>query len=657
MLQVTPVYLIALICMSVAHYCSRVYIKVLVSLIVVILALYLNGIILGSGSNAIKLFSAQLGQIFDKNVFVLLDEILTYFVSIVGLLRLVTTILLIVIVKNIFWNKNALKLTIKRITFYFILILSLVGVYAYMLTNESEYDQQFVGSIGIGNNVENTDFSKLSASSTEVFTKAKGLNSQKNVVVLMVDSLSSFKSALYGGDNLMPQLDAIAKDNVYFSNFYAPSYNNEIALEQFFTGKPYLHNNSDLASKNYYETTIPKEMKNHGYQSFVMYSSDISETEEIQLKNVGFDFTVDHLDEYYTSAHQRYDRNSIDTKVFLDHAAQRIEYWIRDSKYKKNTMKVFVTLIASFSASPYLVPVELRNNPQALEYDLDKVTKFNDDAIANFVRTLENQGFFKDGILIITGNYRAQVPVTQKEFDKYGQAAAIRVPCIIIDKSLPINVHEYKNDISALSLSEIIYYLTLDTYRSSSMRVNPFVDKYDNELIIYQKSAPRNEIFLKKGDTTGRFLINGNRSKIVGNLQDKQTNFGDVLYLLKEKVYNDDVPLKQENIELIEEQIQPKEDNKVIEQSSETTDKEDLGESLVLVESSENVVVQETTNDEDDEKYKEDEDEKEPEVIETNESSDEVKNAEVLQVTESSEGQEFSESVVVQESEASSSEE
>ena len=538
--QDLPFDVVAVLLLSLAYYVERKSIKFLAFVVVLVeLAIIFSDYAINTHDRAERLIFSQFADFSWHQVFKnYLEVVIRYFQTSQGFLTCASIFIFITLVKNIFFNKNKeLKLKLSWIRLCSYIVLAGISVWLYFLNigTSSVYDDKFYNTVAINNSLENTDFSRLSAFTTESFYVKKGLNSNKNVVVLMVDSLSSFKSKLYGGEDFMPKLDSIAKKNAYFSNFYATAYNNEIALLGLLTGKPYLHNNSDLTSPLFYETTIPKELKKRGYNSIIMYSAQPSATERVQFEQLGFDFLVDYRDEFYSPKAPRYLHGSVDTKLFLENAATKIDYWINHNK-----MKIFATLVSSFSSSPYQVPIEFRSNPTKVEYDLNRVTLFNDDAIAKFVEDLDKRGYFKNGALIITGNHRAQVSLTKEEYDKYGLIAITRVPCIVIDHDLPKDIHAYNNDLSTLSLSEIIYYLTVDEYRGSSMRVNPFVDFHNDELIIYQKTAPRNVILLKKGDTTGQFYINGNKSKIVGNLYDKDTTFGDVLYLLKEQVYNTD---------------------------------------------------------------------------------------------------------------------
>ncbi|MEE1339338.1 MAG: sulfatase-like hydrolase/transferase [Succinivibrionaceae bacterium] len=536
--QDLPFDVAVILLLSMAFFINSKVLKVVLSVLVIFtLIIMFSDYAINTHDKADRLLFSDFSNFNYKEILRSYFEIFISFVtSSAGILTIAGVIVFSLLLKHVLEKvpeKQSFTAIITR--FWVYLIIESLAVWGYFINigTSSVYDDKFYNTLAVNNSIENLDFSNLSASSSESFYMKKGLNTNKNVVLLVVDSLSSFKSALYGGEDYMPKLDEIARQNAYFPNFYANAYNHEIAMLEMLTGKTYLHNGSIVTAYEFYKNSVPKELHKHGYKSIFMHSANLSKTERAQYDLFGFDYNVDNFEGFYTANVPRYIRQGVDTEQFLLSAASKIDYWMHNQK-----MKFFLTLVSSFSQSPYLIPVELRKNPQALEYSLDKVTSYNDEQIAKFINKLEEIGFFDNGVLLITSNHRAQVSLTKKEYNEYGLVAITRVPFIIIDKDLSKKEHAYDNDLSLTSIPELIYYLTLDEYQGSTMRVNPFIDHHNDDLIIYQKSAPRNEILLKQGDTTGTFIINGNKSDIIGNLYDKERTFGDILHILKDEVYN-----------------------------------------------------------------------------------------------------------------------
>ena len=413
--------------------------------------------------------------------------------------------------------------------FSFIVFMALsVGVYFVNIGTDSVFNNKFYNMVDVNRGIENLDFSRLSASSTnEIVTQRKGLGHKNNVVVLVVESLSSFSSKLYEEKlDLTPNLDRIASNNIWFKNSYSSGYDSDVANYAFLTMRPFLHNGSNVADPRLYRSTIARDFKKAGYKTIVMYSSKPTEAERTQFDKAGFEHLFDYMHPNYPDTAPRYDHGALDDKVLLQEAAKNIRFW-SNNKYSRD--KFFVEILTSSGAAPYVVPVEKRLDPTKVEYDFATVTKFTDEAIGEFVAELEKMNYFKDGILVIVGNHRAPVTLSKREYDLYGQLGITRVPLIFIDKHQ--RPRKYENDVSTISIGEMIEYLELDSYQSSSMRVNPFVAD-ENEVIIYQQLSPRNTILLKNGDTYGEFYISGNKSRISGNLRDKDVIFTNLVAML-----------------------------------------------------------------------------------------------------------------------------
>jgi glucan phosphoethanolaminetransferase (alkaline phosphatase superfamily) len=78
-----------------------------------------------------------------------------------------------------------------------------------------------------------------STARSEVPMCYEGVDSRKDVILVIVESLSSYHSSLFSGLNdWTPELDAISKEGLRFSNFYANGVNTEQGLVSLLTGEP-----------------------------------------------------------------------------------------------------------------------------------------------------------------------------------------------------------------------------------------------------------------------------------------------------------------------------------------------------------------------------------------------------------------------------------
>src|SRR5262250_2646199 len=70
-------------------------------------------------------------------------------------------------------------------------------------------------------------------------TCADAAATPRNVVVVIVESLSAYQSALLGGpQDWLPHLDAVARANHYFTHFYANGFTTDGGEIALLTGRP-----------------------------------------------------------------------------------------------------------------------------------------------------------------------------------------------------------------------------------------------------------------------------------------------------------------------------------------------------------------------------------------------------------------------------------
>ena len=65
-----------------------------------------------------------------------------------------------------------------------------------------------------------------------------------------------------------------------------------------------------------------------------------------------------------------------------------------------------------------------------------QLLQFADKYAGEFVRWLEKDGFFENGLLVITGDHRAMLPVSQQQYDTLGPDAESHIPLVIMGAGL-----------------------------------------------------------------------------------------------------------------------------------------------------------------------------------------------------------------------------
>lgn len=101
-----------------------------------------------------------------------------------------------------------------------------VAEYNYTTLSQSAlYSEEFVKKVIAETSYKDTKFCR------------KHKPQRKNIIILMVESLSSYQSKFFSGiNNWTPHIDSIAANNLSFTNFYANGFTTEDALIAVLTG-------------------------------------------------------------------------------------------------------------------------------------------------------------------------------------------------------------------------------------------------------------------------------------------------------------------------------------------------------------------------------------------------------------------------------------
>ena len=112
----------------------------------------------------------------------------------------------------------------------------------------------------------------------------------------------------------------------------------------------------------------------------------------------------------------------------------------------RNSIEHDTSLLSIVSTSTSHVPYL---NPKTGSRDEIGTWEYIGESLQSLHAELTSSDFFKDGILIITGDHRKYAPVTQEEVDKMGFTARCRIPlCLIGQNVTPGSVDDRAIDLS-----------------------------------------------------------------------------------------------------------------------------------------------------------------------------------------------------------------
>lgn len=258
-----------------------------------------------------------------------------------------------------------------------------------------------------------------------------GMQQRKNVIILIVESLSAYQSKAQGGtSNWTPELDAISDQGVVFQNMHANGFATNEGLIGILGGvrlySPFSHLFRAVVP---FETawglehTLPDEFNKAGYHTAFLTLGSLNITRKGDwIRDIGFD-------EIEGSEHPFYENwPVIQYRAAADEAlyARSLE-WIEARPTGQPWM---LTLLTISTHQPYI-------DPETRKPDLEKVIRYADRQAATFIRKLQQSNFFDDGILLVLGDHRSMTPVSIEEEKIYGSSAPSRVQFLMFGQGDP----------------------------------------------------------------------------------------------------------------------------------------------------------------------------------------------------------------------------
>ena len=153
--------------------------------------------------------------------------------------------------------------------------------------------------------------------------------------------------------------------------------------------------------------------------------------------------------------------------------------------------------------------------------------QYTDALIGDFVNQLKKNGFFQNGLLIITGDHHSMRPVSQNEISHYGlYESAHRVPLIILGADQAV-----KDDyLDHASLGVLVSYLATGRYEHNRFQYDP--QNPQKRLVLAQPYFLQDTVLLfdENNKKTYTVHLDGDDTAFTDN--DLNTKFSDYLYYL-----------------------------------------------------------------------------------------------------------------------------
>jgi arylsulfatase A-like enzyme len=259
-----------------------------------------------------------------------------------------------------------------------------------------------------------------------------GRNLRPNLIVIAVESLSMYHSKLFGGINdYTPHLDAIARDNAYFPDFIANGFTTDSGLIAMITGKPPIPTLGRYQSAEAFagfespKGALPEIVHAHGYTAHFFTTGDLGFLDKSKwLKGLGFDSWEGAEQPFYNGWKRRHFNAAEDKALY-----ERFLQWL-DARQGDSTP--WFAFVLTVSTHPPFV------NPENENLDEAGAFAYADKQIGMLYDELAKRDFFRNGILMISGDHRSMTPLSAPELSRFGDSALARTPFVVATQ-LPIN--------------------------------------------------------------------------------------------------------------------------------------------------------------------------------------------------------------------------
>lgn len=251
----------------------------------------------------------------------------------------------------------------------------------------------------------------------------------KNIIAIHYESMQNLNIGLtFNGQEVTPNLNRIAKDSIYFSNFYSQVSVGTSSDTEFTFNASLMPSSSGTVSVSYFNreyNAIPKLLREKGYYAFSMHGNNGSYWNRNAMhETLGYQ-------RFYSKSDYNIDETiglGLSDKSFF---RQSIEKLIKINKEKQ---PYYGTLITLTNHTPFAdtdkygefaVDIkEKRINPETnseeeISYPYMEGTKlgnyfksvhYADEALGEFVNALEENGILDNTVLIIYGDHDARLP-------------------------------------------------------------------------------------------------------------------------------------------------------------------------------------------------------------------------------------------------------
>ncbi len=315
------------------------------------------------------------------------------------------------------------------------------GIYVYQLNDaikstESKFTSMF-GYDSAAKTVREFYEEKSSTEDTDTTNEYTNIFEGKNIIVIHAESMMTQNMSLsFNGEELTPNLNKLASEGLFFSNFYSQTSVGTSSDSEFTFNTSLMPASTGTVFVNYWDRTyeaIPNILKQKGYYTASMHANNGSFwNRNVMHQTLGYD-TFYAKNTYDYSNEDEIIGMGLSDKEFFKQSVEKIK------KISEENTNFYVTLITLSNHTPwddedkygdYSVDYKYTTTneegeevEESLSYlegtDLGRYYKsvhYADEAIGEFVNELDEAGLLENTVLIIYGDHDAKISKSEYKY-------------------------------------------------------------------------------------------------------------------------------------------------------------------------------------------------------------------------------------------------
>lgn len=354
-----------------------------------------------------------------------------------------------------------------------------------------------------------------------LWPKYFGLAKGKNLILIQMESMENFLIGLsVDGKNITPNLNRLARESIYFPNFYAQVGQGNTADAEFITNTSIYPLSEGAVSANFVNIdfpSLPRLLKEHGYTSVTFHPNTVTFWSRDSLyPSLGIDYYYDK--EFYRDQDLVGPWGSSDEVLFQKALPVLLEL----SKQKK---LFYASLITLSCHHPYVIPAEKRllNLPAQLDGSFlgNYLTAchYQDYALGSFIRDLKASGLWDTSLVVIFGDHFGISKKYETQLDnvfgalmgrKHDSLDALNVPLLISCPGIkPAVINNTGGQVDIFPTVANLLGLSLEDY----LIFGQDILNQENNLLGFRYYHPdgtfiSNGIFHAAGEESGQMITN-----------------------------------------------------------------------------------------------------------------------------------------------------